>query len=255
MCPGMDKAAQSLIGVSGIHQQHMRTLLVILAYHVVGEKRFPAARRSEDEFVPVGDCAVLHRQVGNIQMDGFSGQAVHHADAKRRERVLVGGFPDEQAQGLLDKGVETLLGREISGIAGYCRPEEGRYIHRVVARFGFHQRQLAAHIVLDALQLFPVIAPCHDIAVRTDGNQPFAVCLVQVLLNPFAVDLVGTAVTGKRVHVPCGLLEFPENFSRIINEEILVHHMVAGKQDAYRCGKGQPAVAPVCREPFIPAIG
>ena len=64
-------------------------------------------------------------------------------------------------------------------------------------------------------------------------------CLVQVLLNPFAVDLVGTAVTGKRVHVPCGLLEFPENFSRIINEEILVHHMVAGKQDAYRCGKGR----------------
>ena len=151
--------------------------------------------------------------------------------------------------------METLLGREISGIAGYCRPEEGRHIHRVVARFGFHQRQLAAHIVLDALQLFPVIAPCHDIAVRTDGNQPFAVCLVQVLLNPFAVDLVGTAVTGKRVHVPCSLLEFPENFRRIINEEVLVHHMVAGKQNAYRCGKGQPAVAPVCREPFIPAVG
>ena len=188
-------------------------------------------------------------------MDGFSSQAVHHTDAERRERVLVGGFPDEQAQGLLDKGVETLLGREISGIAGYRRPEQGRHIHRVVARFGFHQRQLAAHIVLDALELFPVIAPCHDIAVRTDGGQPLAVRLVQILLNPFAVDLVGTAVTGKRMHVPCGLLEFPENFSRIINEEILVHHMVAGKQDAYRCGKGQPTVAPVCREPFIPAVG
>ena len=188
-------------------------------------------------------------------MDGFSGQAVHHTDAKRGERVLVGGFPDEQAQGLLDKGVETLLGREISGIAGYCRPEEGRHIHRVVARFGFHQRQLAAYIVLDALQLFPVIAPGHDIAVCADGGQPLAVRLVQVLFNPFAVDLVGTAVTGKRMHVPCSLLEFPENFRRIINEEVLVHHMVADKQNAYRCGKGQPAVAPVCREPFIPAIG
>ena len=233
----------------------MRTLLVILAYHVVGEKRFPAARRAEDEFVPVGDCAVLHRQVGNIQMDGFSGQAVHHADAKRRERILIGGFPDEQAQGLFDKGVETLLGREISGIAGYCRPEQSRHIHRVVARFGFHQRQLAAYIVLDALQLFPVIAPGHDIAVCADGGQPLAVRLVQVLFNPFAVDLVGTAVTGKRVHVPCSLLEFPENFRRIINEEVLVHHMVADKQNAYRCGKGQPTVAPVCREPFIPAVG
>ena len=50
--------------------------------------------------------------------------------------------------------VETLLGREISGIAGYRRPEQGRHIHRVVARFGLHQRQLAAHIVLDALELF-----------------------------------------------------------------------------------------------------
>ena len=124
-----------------------------------------------------------------------------------------------------------------------------------MTRFRFHQRQLAAYIVLDALQLFPVIAPSHDIAVCADGGQPLAVCLVQVFFNPFAVDLVGTTVTGKRMHVPCGLLEFPENFSRIINEEILVHHMVAGKQDAYRCGKGQPAVAPVCREPFIPAVG
>ena len=43
---------------------------------------------------------------------------------------------------------------------------------------------MAAHIVLDALELFPVIAPCHDIAVRTDGNQPLAVRLVQILLNP-----------------------------------------------------------------------
>ena len=34
----MDKAAQSLIGISRVHQQHMRSLFVILAYHVVGEK-------------------------------------------------------------------------------------------------------------------------------------------------------------------------------------------------------------------------
>ena len=41
----MDKAAQSLIGISRVHQQHMRSLFIILAHHVVGEKRLPAARR------------------------------------------------------------------------------------------------------------------------------------------------------------------------------------------------------------------
>ena len=42
-------------------------------------------------------------------MDRLSCQTVHHADAERRERILVGRFSDEQAQGLLDEGVETLL--------------------------------------------------------------------------------------------------------------------------------------------------
>ena len=85
MCPGMDKIAQSLIGISRIHQQYMRSLLVILAYHVVGKERLAAARRTKDKFIPVRNRAVLHRQVGNIQMDRFSGQAVHHADTERGE--------------------------------------------------------------------------------------------------------------------------------------------------------------------------
>ena len=88
----------------------------------------------------------------------------------------------------------------------------------------------------------------------TDGGQPLAVRLVQVLLDPFPVDLVGTAVTGKRVHVPCGLLELSEVLRRIVDEEVLVHHMVAGKQDAYRRGKRQAAVASVGGEPFIAAV-
>ena len=127
-------------------------------------------------------------------MDGLSRQPVHHADAERRERVLVGSFPDEQAQRLLNKGVETLLEWEITGVAGYRRPEQCRDIDRVVAWLRLHECQLAADIVLDALQLFTVIAPCHDVAVRTDGGQPLAVRLVQVFFNPFAVDLIGTAV-------------------------------------------------------------
>ena len=51
-------------------------------------------------------------------MDGLPGQAVHHADAERGKGVLVGGFPDEQAQGLFDKGVETLLGGESPALPG-----------------------------------------------------------------------------------------------------------------------------------------
>ena len=76
---------------------------------MVGKEGLARAGRAEDKFVPVRDGAVLHRQVGNVQMDRLSGQAVHHTDAERRERILIGGFPDEQAQGLLDKGVETFL--------------------------------------------------------------------------------------------------------------------------------------------------
>ena len=151
--------------------------------------------------------------------------------------------------------METLLEREITGIAGYRRPEQCRDIDRVVARLRLHECQLAAHIVLDALEFFPVIAPRHDIAVRTDGGQPLAVRLVQVFLNPFAVDLVGTAVTGKRVHVPRSLLELAQALRRIVDEEVLVHDMVAREQDAYRCGEREAAVAPVGRQPFVTAVG
>ena len=56
-------------------------------------------------------------------------------------------------------------------------------------------------------------------------------------------DRVGTAVTGQRVHVAGGLLEFPQVFRRIVYEEILVHDMVAREQYPYRCGKGEAAVA------------
>ena len=71
----------------------------------------------------------------------------------------------------------------------------------------------------------------------TDGGQSLAVRLVQILLDPFPVYLVGTAVTGKRVHVPRRLLELPQVLRRIVDEEVLVHHMVAGEQYPYRSGK------------------
>ena len=60
---------------------------------------------------------------------------------------------------------------------------------------GLHQGELTAYIVLYTLEAFPIIAPREDIAVGADSRQPLAVCLVQVLLNPLAVNLVGATVT------------------------------------------------------------
>ena len=81
----IDKVTQPLIRVTRIDKQHMRTLFVILPYHMVGEKGLSTARRTEDELVAVGDDATLHRQIRNIQMDRLARQAVPYA--YRTERV------------------------------------------------------------------------------------------------------------------------------------------------------------------------
>ena len=75
----------------------MRTLLVILPYHMVGEEGFSTARRTEDELVAVGDDTTFHRQIRNIQMDRLARQAVHHTHTERRERILSCGLLDEEA--------------------------------------------------------------------------------------------------------------------------------------------------------------
>ena len=59
----MDHPAQPLVAVSSVHQQDMRSLFVVLADKVVGEKGFSAARRPEDELISVGDDSSLHGQV------------------------------------------------------------------------------------------------------------------------------------------------------------------------------------------------
>ncbi len=55
--------AQALIGVSRVHQYHMRALLVVLPHEVVHEERLAAARRTQHELVAVGGDTPLHRQV------------------------------------------------------------------------------------------------------------------------------------------------------------------------------------------------
>ncbi len=77
--------AQALIGVSSVHQYHVRALFVVLAHKVVHEERLAAARRTQYELVTVGGDAPLHRQVADVEVQRFSREPVHHLDAEGRE--------------------------------------------------------------------------------------------------------------------------------------------------------------------------
>ena len=102
---------------------------------------------------------------GDVKVQRFSREPVHHLDAEGRERAAVVGFLCEQAHRLFDEGVETLFRREVRRIAGYRRPVECRAVDGVVARHAFHACQLAAHVVLDMLQFLRIVAPRHDVEV------------------------------------------------------------------------------------------
>ena len=196
VCLAPDHLAQALIGVSRVHQHHVRTLLVVLPHEVVHEKRLATARRTQHELVAVGGDAPLHRQVADVEVQRFSREPVHHLDAEGRERAAVVGFLREEAHRLLDEGVETLFRREVRRVAGHRRPVERRAVDGVVARHALHACQLAAHIVLDMLQFLRVIAPRHDVEVRPYRGQPVGMGFVQVLVYPLAVDAVAPAVSG-----------------------------------------------------------
>ncbi|KJJ86335.1 conjugation system ATPase, TraG family [Prevotella intermedia ZT] len=60
-----------------------------------------------------------------------------------------------------------------------------------------HQSQLTAHIVTDTAKFLLIIAPRQDVAMTADGGKPEAVRLVQILVNPLLVDLIGATVTGE----------------------------------------------------------
>ncbi len=78
--------------------------------------------------------------------------------------------------------------------------------------------------------------------------------LVQIFLYPFTVYLVGAAVTRQRVHVAGGLLELAQILGRVVDEQVLVHNMVAGQQYTYGCGERQAAVAAVGGETLVARI-
>ena len=225
----------------------MRALLVVLADKVVHEKGFSRTAWPQHEFVSVRDDSLFHRQVGNIQMQRLSRQPVHHLDTEGRRRVPVVRFLGEEADRLLDERVETFLCRKIGGIAGNGSPEKRRRIDGVVAGLALHLCQLTSYLVPNPFQFLTVITPRHHVAMAAYRSQPETMRLVQILVDPLLVDLVGTAVPRKRVHILRHLLEFLQIGGTVVDKHILVINMVARQQQPDGSRKGQTAVAPVGR--------
>ncbi len=195
MCPAVYKTAKALVGIASVYQDDMRSLFVILAHHVVGEKRLAAARRPEDELVAVGGYAPFHRLVGYVEVDRFAGEPVHHLYSEWRKAAAVVCLGGEETGRRLDKGIKTFLGGEIPLIAGYRRPEQCRAVDGVVPRHTPHHGELAADIVFHTAQFFRVIAPCHHVEMRPDRCEAVTMGLVQIAVYPLLVYGVGAAVT------------------------------------------------------------
>ena len=77
---------------------------------------------------------------------------------------------------------------------------------------------------------------------------------VQVLVYPLLVHLVGTGVTGERLHIPCGLLKGFQVLGVVVYEDELVIDVVTGQQHAHRGGKTQPAIASIGGQLFKPCV-
>ena len=69
---------------------------------------------------------------------------------------------------------------------------------------------------------------------------------IEVLLYPLLVDLIASTIACQRVHVPRLLLKALEGRITILDEEVLIIDMVAGKEQAHWRGKAQTAVAAIC---------
>lgn len=221
---------------------------------MVHEKGLARTGRPDNQFVTVGDDAPAHRFVRDVQMQRFPVGPVCHLDAERRQRIRIVRLPGKEADSLLDESIEGLLGRKITLAAGNARPVQGRRVNGIVTGLASHQCQSRTSVVLYHLELLPAVRPCHDIAMATDGGQPEGVRLVQISVDPLLVELVGTAVLGKRMHVACRLLEALQDFRRIVYEQELVVDMVTGKHQPHRGGKAQTAVTAVGGVFLVPGI-
>ena len=134
----VDKLGQPQVTVTRIDQQHVRTLLVILAHHVVGEEGLTRPARPKYELVSVGRDAFLHGQIRYVDVQRATAYPIHHFDAEGRKRTLVVRFFHEQAESLPQERVETFLCGEVGFVAGYARPKERGRVGGVVAWLALH---------------------------------------------------------------------------------------------------------------------
>ena len=232
----------------------MRTLFPILPHKVVHKERLARPRRSQYEFVAVGDDAPFHWFVRDVQMQGLPADTVAQLDTERTGRGAVVRFIRKEAQRWFDERVETLFGRKIPCVTRHPCPVECRGIYRIMTRAAFHQRELAAHVVSDAPQLLGIVRPSHYVEVGADTRKTERVRLVQVLVYPLLVYLIAPRITGERVHVTGLLFKPAEVFRAVLQKQYLRVDVVAGEEQPDGSGEGEPTVRTVGRKALVAHI-
>ena len=91
--------------------------------------------------------------------------------------------------------------------------------------------------------------------MRPNRGQSLRVRQVEVLLYPLLIDLIASAITRQRVHIPRLLFKAFKVGIAIFNEEILIVDVVARKKQAHGSRKTQSAITAVGRKSFIARIG
>ena len=91
--------------------------------------------------------------------------------------------------------------------------------------------------------------------MRPNRSQSLRVRQVEILLYPLLVDLIASAITRQRVHIPRLLFKAFKVGIAIFNEEILIVDVVARKKQAHGSRKTQSAITAVGRKSFIACIG
>ena len=91
--------------------------------------------------------------------------------------------------------------------------------------------------------------------MRPNRSQSLRVRQVEILLYPLLVDLIASAITRQRVHIPRLLFKAFKVGIAIFDEEILIVDVVARKKQAHGSRKTQSAITAVGRKSFIARIG
>lgn len=83
-----------------------------------------------------------------------------------------------------------------------------------------HKCQLRPYIVTDLLQFLAPFAPCHDIEMGAYRGQREGVRLIEVIVDPFLVDLIRTTILRERLHVTGRTFELPEVLVAVIQKQV-----------------------------------